>query len=94
VQNGPMTPEVYGELRGAQPGEPMTDKLRYQRVVGSLLHLAQCTRPDIALSVAALAANSSEPSAQHFAGCGTVCGRDRNPWDHLWKKGAPTGILV
>jgi hypothetical protein len=62
-----MTPEVYGELRGAQPGEPMTDKLRYPRVVGSLLHLAQCTRPDIALSVAALAACLSEPSAQHFA---------------------------
>jgi hypothetical protein len=38
----PMSPEVYGELRGAKPGEPMTYncKLRYQRVVGSLLHLA------------------------------------------------------
>jgi hypothetical protein len=63
----PMSPEVYGELRGAQPGEPMTNKLRYQRVVGSLLHLAQCTRPDIALPVAALAAYSSAPSARHFA---------------------------
>jgi hypothetical protein len=63
----PMSPEAYGELRGAQPGEPMTDKLRYQRVVGSLLHLAQCTRPDIALPVAALAAYSSAPSARHFA---------------------------
>jgi hypothetical protein len=63
----PMSPEVYWKLRGAQPGEPMTDKLRYQRVVGSLLHLAQCTRPDIALPVAALAAYSSAPSARHFA---------------------------
>jgi hypothetical protein len=45
----PMTPEVFGELRGAQPGGPMADKRRYQQVVGSLLHLAQCTRPDIAL---------------------------------------------
>jgi hypothetical protein len=34
----------------------MADKLQYQRVVGSLLHLAQCTWPDIALPVAALAA--------------------------------------
>jgi hypothetical protein len=63
----PMSPEVYGELRGAQPGEPMTDKLRYQRVVGSQLHLAQCTRPDIALPIAVLAAYSSAPSARHFA---------------------------
>jgi hypothetical protein len=63
----PMSPEVYGELRGAQPGELVTDKLRYQQVVGSLLHLVQCTRPDIALSVAALAAYSSAPSARHFS---------------------------
>jgi hypothetical protein len=65
----PMSPKAYGELRGAQPREPMTDKLRYQWVVGSLLHLAQCTRPDIALpvNVAALAAYSLAPSARHFA---------------------------
>jgi hypothetical protein len=35
--------------------------------VGSLLHLAHCTRPDIALSVAALAAYWSAPSAKQFA---------------------------
>jgi hypothetical protein len=63
----PMTPEVFGELRGAQPGEPMADKRRYQQVVGSLLHLAQCTRSDIALPVAAMAAYSSAPSAHHYA---------------------------
>jgi hypothetical protein len=33
----------------------MTDNLRYQRVLGSLLHLAHSTRLDIALSVAAVA---------------------------------------
>jgi hypothetical protein len=63
----PTTPEVFGELGGAQPGEPMADKPRCQRVVGSLLHLAQCTRPDTALPVAALAAYSSAPSAHHYA---------------------------
>jgi hypothetical protein len=47
--------------------EPMADKLQCQRVVGSLLNLAQCTRPDIALPVAALAAYSSAPSTQHYA---------------------------
>jgi hypothetical protein len=51
----PMSPVVYGKSRGAQPGEPMTDNLRYQRVLGSLLHLAHSTRLDIALSVAAVA---------------------------------------
>jgi hypothetical protein len=63
----PMTPEVFGELRGAQPWEPMADKPRYQQVVSSLLHLAQCTRPDIAQPVAALAAYSLAPSAHHYA---------------------------
>jgi hypothetical protein len=60
-----MSPEVFGELRGPQAGEPMADKLQYQRVAGSLLHLAKCTRSDIALPVAALAAYSSAPSTQH-----------------------------
>jgi hypothetical protein len=63
----PLWPVVFGELRGAQPGDAMADKLQCQRVVGSLLHLAQCTRPDIALPVAALAAYSSAPSSQHYA---------------------------
>jgi hypothetical protein len=52
----PMSPECFASLRAAQPGEPMADWLGYQKVVGSLLHLAQCTRPDIALPVGALAA--------------------------------------
>jgi hypothetical protein len=63
----PMLPEVFGELRGAEPREPIADKLQYLRVVGSLLHLAQCSRPDIALPDAALAACSSAPSTQHYA---------------------------
>jgi hypothetical protein len=35
-----MTPEVFGNLQGVHHAEPMADKLQYQRVVGSLLHLA------------------------------------------------------
>jgi hypothetical protein len=62
----PMSPESYSELRKAQPGEPMADKLAYQRAIGSLLHLAQCTRPDIALPVGALAAYASAPTQGHF----------------------------
>jgi hypothetical protein len=45
----------------------MADKLQYQRVVGSLLHLKQCKWPDIALPVAALAAYTSSPGTQHHA---------------------------
>jgi hypothetical protein len=41
----------------------MIDKVAYQAVAGSLLHLVQCTRPDLALAVGALAANCSAPSA-------------------------------
>jgi hypothetical protein len=43
----------------------MVDKLEYQHIVGSLLHLVQCTRPDIALAVGALAAFCAAPSEVH-----------------------------
>jgi hypothetical protein len=62
----PMTPETYAGLRSARPGEPMADRLRYQSIIGSLLHLAQCTRPDIALAVGALAAYGSSPTQAHY----------------------------
>jgi hypothetical protein len=50
----------------------MTDKVAYQAVVGSLLHLVQCTRPDLALAVGALAAFCSDPSDVHHALFDTV----------------------
>jgi hypothetical protein len=52
----PMSPETFSGLRKAQEGDTMGDKELYQSGIGSLLHLAQCTRPDIALGVGALAA--------------------------------------
>jgi hypothetical protein len=58
----PMSSETYAGLRAAQPGEPMTDMLEFQQNLGSLLHLAKCTRPDIALPVSVLAAFAAEPS--------------------------------
>ena len=88
----PMTPDVHGALRGAEPGEPMAQRVRYQVAVGSLLHLAQCTRPDIAQAVGALASYSAAPSQAHYAavldviryvGCtptrGITYGRDAVP---------------
>ena len=63
-----MSPETYANSRAvffATVGEPMADVDVYQSVVGSLLHLAQCTRPDIALAVGALAAYCHAPTQAH-----------------------------
>ena len=62
----PMTPAAYGELRAARDGDELADKERFQSGVGSLQHLAQCTRPDIAVTVGALASFSSAPTAAHY----------------------------
>jgi hypothetical protein len=43
----PMTPAAQADLRAAREGDKMADIERYQSGVGSLLHLAQCVRPDI-----------------------------------------------
>jgi hypothetical protein len=61
-----MSPEYFSILRAAQPGEPVADKFSCQKVISSLLHLAQCTRLDTALPVMALAACASAPSEAHF----------------------------
>jgi hypothetical protein len=61
----PMSPDTYAQLRAAQPDDSMADPLEYQSILGSLLHLAQCTRPDIALAVGALASYCSAPTQKH-----------------------------
>jgi hypothetical protein len=58
---------MLSELRAAQPGERLADKAEYQAAVGSLLHLVQCTRPDLAFAVGALAKYCLAPSAAHHA---------------------------
>jgi hypothetical protein len=58
----PMSPEVYGEVRAAREGDEMADVEAYQSGIGSLLHLVQCTHPDIALAVGALATYSLAPA--------------------------------
>ena len=42
-----------------------TNKFPYSELIGSLLYLAVCTRPDIAQAVGALARHMSAPSEQH-----------------------------
>ena len=62
----PMSPEIYVGLRAAQPGERMSNALEYQSIIGSLLHMAQCTRPELALYVGAVASYNSSPSQAHY----------------------------
>ena len=65
-RSGSMSPAVYGNLHGSRDGEEHADKVKFQSGNGSLLHIAQCTQPDIAVSVGALAAFASVPKAEHF----------------------------
>jgi hypothetical protein len=62
----PMSPEVFGALHKSVDGETLADRVQYQTWLGSLLHLAQCTRPDIAQAVGALASYGSAPSVTHL----------------------------
>jgi hypothetical protein len=62
----PMSPEGYSELRATWTGEPVADTAQDQQVLGSALHLAQCTRPDIALPVGDLASYAAATSERHF----------------------------
>jgi hypothetical protein len=70
----PMSSAVYGSLKCAKPGDEMADKTEYQSGIGSLLHMAQCVRPDIAAPVGALAAFGSAPTAVHFGAMLDVIG--------------------
>jgi hypothetical protein len=63
----PMAQDVYAALRARQPGEELADVEQYQSAIGSLLHLAQCTRPDIAQAVGALASYNAAPTKAHWA---------------------------
>jgi hypothetical protein len=48
--------------------ETKADKRTYQAIIGSLIYLATCTRPDIAFSVAKLVQYMSNPYESHFNG--------------------------
>ncbi|KAJ9528322.1 hypothetical protein QJQ45_014305 [Haematococcus lacustris] len=67
----PMAPAV----KLVREGEALDTTLHhYSALVGSLLYLTCCTRPDIAFAVGALARHMSAPTKQHWsAACSVLC---------------------
>ena len=53
------------KLRKQEEGEQLTDK-PYRSLVGALIYLAVCTRPDISYAVSQLARYSSAPTEAHW----------------------------
>ena len=43
-------------------------QVEYSRIIGSLMYLMSCTRPDIAYAVSKLSRYTSNPGAKHWQG--------------------------
>lgn len=52
-------------MKATEEEEAVNQRL-YQSLVGSLMYLAMCTRPDIAYAVGKLAGFSSKPNQAHW----------------------------
>jgi hypothetical protein len=68
--NDAQTPEAVNEhLEQKQDNETVlnaNDKFIFQQLVGALIYLSVCTRPDIANSVRSVAMRSAEPTNRHL----------------------------
>ena len=56
------------QLTQAKDGEESVDRTRYQSLIGSVMYLSVCTRPDITYSVSNLAKFSQHPTEEHWTG--------------------------
>lgn len=57
-------------------------QLEYSRVIGSLMYLMSCTRPDIAYAVSRLSRYTSNPNVTHWKGIMRVLGYIRYTLDY------------
>jgi hypothetical protein len=66
----PLSPSI----KLTKEGEPLDREIYgYSQLIGSLMHLSVCTRPDIAQAVGALARYMAQPTAAHWqAGKGVL----------------------
>jgi hypothetical protein len=80
----PMSP---GE-KVHRDGEPLDrEKFPYSELVGSLLYLSVCTRPDIAQSVGVLVRYMATPTEDHWRlALGALPLDDADVWSDLWRK--------
>lgn len=61
------TPLTAGVVLSTSEGEPLdTDQFHYSSLVGSLLYLSICTRPDISHAVGALSRHMIKPTTTHW----------------------------
>jgi len=62
----PMEPGVQLLPVSPIPEEEKADETLYRSILGSIMYLMLCTRPDLAFAVGALSKFSSSPTAQHM----------------------------
>ena len=65
---GKSVPISLGVQLSAEIGEPLdTDQCTYSNLVGSMLYLAVCTRPDIAYAAGVLSKFMAKPTTAHWS---------------------------
>jgi hypothetical protein len=94
VKAVPMSPSI--KLTKTEPGQELDKTAHgYCELVGSLLYLSVCTRPDIAYAVGALARHMSNPSMDHWTAAKGVLRYLAGTADYgIYFKAGTTGELV
>jgi hypothetical protein len=92
VARAKSVPLTHGTVLRAGEGEPLPNSGRYAELVGRLMYLATCTRPDLSYSLGVLARHMHAPTQRHWTaamgvvrylngtmGLGLTYSRDGNP---------------